>query len=102
MRLGAPVVSVVLDNRLYGTIRMHQQRQYPGRVVGTELTTPDLARLAEAFGARGFRAESEVEFAEALDAALAARAPAVIQVTTDPDLISVDGTRLSEVGRPKR
>ncbi len=99
VRLGTPVVSVVLDNRLYGTIRLHQQRAHPGRIVGTELTTPDLVRLAESFGARGFRAESDREFEEALGAALAARAPSVIHVLVDPERIAVDGTRLSEAGR---
>ena len=53
VQYGAPVVVLVLDNGMYGTIRMHQERHYPGRVSGTELGNPDFAALAEAFGCHG-------------------------------------------------
>ncbi len=97
VRCRAPVVSIVLDNRLYGTIRLQQERHHPGRVVGTELATPDLARVAEAFGARGFRVSEEAQFVPALREALAADVPSVIHVLVDPDQIAVDGTRLSRL-----
>lgn len=89
VRTGANVVAVVFDNGRYGTIRMHQERHYPGRVVGTDLTTPDLAKTAEAFGAAGFRVSSDTEVEDALSAALAAGKPAVLHVPVDPDWLSV-------------
>lgn len=89
VRIGANVVAVVFDNARYGTIRMHQEREYPGRVVGTDLTTPDLAKAAEAFGAAGFRVSSDAEVEDALSAALRAGKPAVIHVPTDPSRLSV-------------
>lgn len=95
VRCRANVVSIVLDNALYGTIRFHQEREHPGRVVGTELTTPDLGALAAAFGARGYRARTEAEFDEALRDALAAEVPSLIHVLVDPEHIAVD-VRLSE------
>ncbi len=99
VRCRAPVVSIVLDNRLYGTIRLQQERHHPGRIVGTELTTPDLAVVAEAFGGRGFRVSEEAQFVPALREALAADVPTVIHVLVDPDRIAVDGTRLSQLRR---
>lgn len=102
VRCGAPVVSIVLDNGLYGTIRLHQERRHPGRVVGTELTTPDLVKLAEAFGARGFRVTDEEQFTPALREALAADVPTIVHVVVDPERIAVDGTRLSEAGKAGR
>lgn len=93
VRCDAPVAALVFDNRLYGTIRMHQEREYPGRPVGTDLTTPDLARVAEAFGAAGFRVSSDGEVEDALRAALAAGRPAVVHILTDPERLSVAAAR---------
>ena len=93
VRTGANVVALVFDNARYGTIRMHQERVYPGRVVATDLSTPDLAKAAEAFGAAGFRVSSDAEIEDALAAALAAGRPAVIHVPIDPEWLSVAQAR---------
>ena len=93
---GLNVVILVLDNGMYGTIRMHQERRYPGRITGTTLHNPDFARYAQSFGAHGERVEVTEEFAPAFDRALAAGKPAVIHLVMDPEVL---GTRmtLSEV-----
>lgn len=97
-RLNAPVVSVVLDNQSYGAIRLHQERHHPGRVVGTQLTTPSLTKIAEAFGGQGFDVRANDEFGPALEAALAAPVPTILHVRIDPEQIAV-GTKLSSLRR---
>lgn len=77
---GANIVVCVFDNGSYGTIRMHQERAYPGRVSGTDLCNPDFAAMAEAFGCAGFFVDRTEGFADALDAALKAGRPALIHV----------------------
>jgi len=77
---------VVVDNGTYGTIRMHQEREYPGRVSGSDLFNPDFARLAEAFGFAAFKAESTEQVAEALDAAIAAGKPALLHLRLSSDV----------------
>ena len=66
-----PVIVIVLDNGMYGTIRMHQEREFPGRVVATELKNPDFAALAPGFWRSGERVERTEEFAPAFERALA-------------------------------
>ena len=68
----APIVVLIVNNGMLGTIRMHQERHYPGRVSGTDLVNPDFAALAEAFGAHGAVVERTEDFAAAFDAALGA------------------------------
>ena len=70
-----PLVVVIFDNGMYGTIRMHQERHYPGRVSGTDLRNPDFAALAQAFGAHGERVETTAEAGPAIERALAAGRP---------------------------
>ena len=72
----AGVVFVVVDNGMYGTIRMHQERQYPARVSGSELANPDFAALARAYGATGETVSRTEEFAPAFTRALATAAAA--------------------------
>src|SRR5207244_4362356 len=62
-----PILVVVVNNGMYGTIRMHQERHYPGRVVGTDLRNPDFAAYARAFGAHGETVERTEDFADALE-----------------------------------
>jgi acetolactate synthase-1/2/3 large subunit len=93
---GAPVVVVVLDNGMYGTIRMHQERRFPGRVSGTDLENPDFVALARAFGAYGERVERTADVPAALDRALAAGTAAVLHVPVDPEALTPRQT-LSEV-----
>lgn len=87
-----PIVALVFNNRSYGTIRMHQERTYPGRVSATALGPVDFALYAQALGAHGERVGDNRDFASALERALALRGPALIEITTDPDLISVGQT----------
>ena len=93
---GATPIVIVCDNAMYGTIRMHQERDYPGRVSGTGLVNPDFARLAECYGGFGATVREDAEFAPAFDAALAASRPAIIHLHLDPDALTT-GKRLSDL-----
>ena len=84
MQYELPIVILVVDNGMYGTIRMHQERHFPGRVVGTDLVNPDFAAYARAFGAHGETVERTEEFAGALERALAAGRPAVLRAAHRP------------------
>jgi acetolactate synthase-1/2/3 large subunit len=88
VQYGLPVVTVIANNGMYGTIRMHQEREYPGRVVGTTLVNPDFAAYARSFGAAGFVVESGKDFAPALAEALALGKPSIIELKLDPEAIS--------------
>ena len=81
----APVVVIVCDNGMYGTIRRHQERKYPGRVSGTSLRNPDFAALAESYGAAGFTVERTQDFDDAFMAARAAGRPALVHLRLDAD-----------------
>jgi acetolactate synthase I/II/III large subunit len=83
-----PLLVIVSSNGSYGTIRLHQEKAFPGRSIATDLVNPDFARLAEAFGATGIRVEREAELAPALDWALAVPGPALIDVQTSLEHIS--------------
>ena len=85
---GANIVIAVIDNGMYGTIRMHQEREYPTRVHGTELKNPDFAAYARAFGGHGETVEKTEDFAAAFERALAAGKPAIIHVKTDPEALT--------------
>jgi acetolactate synthase-1/2/3 large subunit len=85
---GANFVTVVVNNGLYGTIRMHQEREYPGRVYGTELKNPDFAAYARAFGGHGETVERTEDFAPAFERASKSGKPAIIELRIDPDAIT--------------
>lgn len=87
----APIV-LVFDNAMYGTIRMHQERRYPGRVLGTPLGHPDFAALARAWGAYGERVERTEDFAAAFERAAACGRAAVVHLVCDPEQISTRAT----------
>ncbi len=87
----APVV-LVFNNQMYGTIRMYQERTYPGRVSGTALTNPDFAKFIEAFGGHGETVTATAEFAPAFKRAVASGRPAVIELVMNPDQITTRGT----------
>ena len=100
------VIFVVIDNGMYGTIRMHQEKTYPGRVSGTDLRNPDFAALARAYGAVGETVLRTEEFAPAFERALAAEGPSLIHVKVDPQALTMsttlDGLRaLGEAGAAK-
>jgi acetolactate synthase-1/2/3 large subunit len=75
-----PIVVIVVDNGMYGTIRMHQERYHPGRVIGTQLRNPDFAAYAKAFGGFGVTVEKTADFAPAFTAAQQSGKPAIIHV----------------------
>ncbi len=83
-----PVIIVVVDNGMYGTIRMHQEREYPGRVSATTLKNPDFAAYARAFGGHGERVETTAEFAPAFERAVQSGKPAIIHCMLDPEAIT--------------
>jgi acetolactate synthase I/II/III large subunit len=96
MQYGARFVTLVVNNGLYGTIRMHQEREYPGRVYGTGLHNPDFAAYARAFGAHGETVARTVDFAPAFERALACGRPALLELKIDPDAIT-PATTLSAI-----
>ncbi len=87
-----PIVVVLIDNSMYGTIRMHQEKHYPGRVSATSLKNPDFADYARAFGGHGERVETTEEFAPAFERALASGKPAILHCLIDPETISPSTT----------
>ena len=86
------VIFIVVNNNMYGTIRMHQERAFPGHVYGTALTNPDFAAYARAFGASGEVVETTAEFAPAFARAMNAGKPALIEIRIDPEAISPNTT----------
>jgi acetolactate synthase I/II/III large subunit len=92
----AGVIFLILNNSMYGTIRLHQERRFPGRISGTGLTNPDFPLLARSFGAHGIRVMDTAGFAPALDEALSyvreRRMPALIELVCDPDLLTPEAT----------
>jgi acetolactate synthase I/II/III large subunit len=92
MQYSAPVIFIVVNNSMYGTIRMHQERDYPARVHGTALQNPDFAALARAYGALGETVETTEQFAPAFQRAMTAGKPALIEVKLDPEAITTRTT----------
>jgi acetolactate synthase I/II/III large subunit len=92
------VVVLVVNNGMYGTIRMHQERAYPGRVTATELENPDFAALARAYGAAGEAVTDAEAFPAALDRALEAGRPALLDLRVDPEQVA-PGLTLSALRR---
>ncbi|MDB5540107.1 MAG: thiamine pyrophosphate-binding protein [Devosia sp.] len=93
---GRPIV-LVFNNGMYGTIRMHQERHHPGRVIGTDLTSPDFVAYGKALGAHSERVTSTEEFLPAFERARASGKAAVIDIEADPELVSTRFT-LSSLG----
>ncbi len=85
---GLRLVVIVADNGMLGTIRMHQERSFPGHVEGTALANPDIAALAAAYGCHGERVERDADVPGALQRALAAERPAVVHLRVDPRAIT--------------
>ncbi|MGY8526409.1 thiamine pyrophosphate-binding protein [Paracidovorax citrulli] len=85
---GANIVVVIVNNGMYGTIRMHQEKRYPGRVSGTGIRNPDFVALAHACGAWAERIDDAQQFPAAFERACAAGRPAVLELRTDPRQIT--------------
>jgi acetolactate synthase-1/2/3 large subunit len=100
------VVFVVVDNGMYGTIRMHQERNYPARVSGTDLVNPDFAALARAYGAHGETVVRTDEFAPAFERVLASGRPALLHLKLDPQALtpnaSLDALRAQGLAAQQR
>jgi acetolactate synthase-1/2/3 large subunit len=92
VQYGLNIIFVVIDNGMYGTIRMHQEKHYPARVYGTDLVNPDFAALARAYGVRGERVTRTAEFAPAFERALAHDGPSLLHVRIDPQAITMNAT----------
>jgi len=90
VQYGVTLIVLVVNNGMYGTIRMHQERHYPGRVSGTRLQGPDYVALAKAFGAYAERVTVTGDFAGAFDRARAAGGVGLIELATDPLQITPD------------
>jgi len=95
---GVGPIVLVFNNAMYGTIRMHQERRFPGRVVGTALKNPDFLGLARAYGALGASVTRTEEFAPAFEEAAACNGSAIIELKMDPEMITTR-TTLSEIRR---
>jgi acetolactate synthase-1/2/3 large subunit len=98
----ANVVVVVVNNGIHRTIRMHQERDYPGRPVATDITSPDFAALARAHGGHGEHVARTEDFAAAFDRAVASAKPAIVEIAFDKEAITPSAT-LSAIrgkGRP--
>jgi acetolactate synthase-1/2/3 large subunit len=92
MQNGLALIVLVVNNGMYGTIRMHQERHYPGRVVGTTLYNPDFAALARAYGAHGETVTRTADFAAAFTRAEASGKPALIELKLDPEALTITQT----------
>ena len=92
LQYGFKPLILVINNGMYGTIRMHQEREYPGRTPGTALQNPDFAAFAQAFGAFGEAVEKDSDFEAALERALAADRLALLELRTDPEAITTTTT----------
>lgn len=92
VQYGAKSIIVLLNNCMYGTIRMHQEREYPAHVMGTPLRNPDFAALARAYGYVGVRITHTGQFEPELLSALARSEGTLIEVMLDPEVISTRGT----------
>ncbi|MCY1555712.1 Cyclohexane-1,2-dione hydrolase [compost metagenome] len=88
MQYGLNVIVIVVNNGMYGSIRMHQERHYPGNVWGTALGNPDFAMLARSYGAHGETVRHTGEFPAALERARTAGTPALIELQVSPEALS--------------
>lgn len=92
VQYNVPIIVIVLDNAMFGTIRMHQEMHYPKRVIGTMLQNPDFSAYAEAFGGRGFTVETTEEFFAAWAQALVTKSPVIIHCLLDSEAITPQKT----------
>ena len=84
----AAIIVLVVNNGMYGTIRMHQERLFPRRVIGTDLVNPDFVAWAHSFGAYGELVTRSEDFPEAFERAVAQERPALLELRVDPEAIT--------------
>jgi acetolactate synthase-1/2/3 large subunit len=106
VQYGLAFPTLIVDNGMYGTIRMHQEREYPGRIVATDLRNPDFAAYARAFGGFGITVENTADFPKAFTAAQKSGMPSLLHLKVDPNastpMMTLDGIRakaLAGLGR---
>lgn len=92
VQYGLPIIVVLLDNAMFGTIRMHQERHYPGRISATQLKNPDFCGYAQVFGGHGEKVTTTAEFGPALVRARASGKPAILHCLLDPEAITPTST----------
>jgi acetolactate synthase-1/2/3 large subunit len=101
-----PIIVVLMDNGTYGTIRMHQEREYPGRISGTDLRNPDFAAYAKAFGGFGATVEKTADFAKAFEDCVRSGKPSIIHVKVDQNAITpmttLDAIREKSLAAPRK
>jgi acetolactate synthase-1/2/3 large subunit len=85
VQVGANIIVLLVDNGVYGTIRMHQERDYPNRISATGISNPDFAAIARAYGAHAETINETAEFEGALTRAIESEKPALIHIKTDPE-----------------
>ena len=95
VQYGVPIKIFVANNSAYGTIRMHQEKRYPGNVIATDTKNPDFVMLAKAYHAHGERVEKTEDFPAAFERAQNSGMPAVIELVVDPEALTPNQT-LSE------
>ena len=88
VRYAAAVIFIVVNNSQYGTIRMHQEKHYPGRQSATALTNPDFVALAKSFGMHGWKVGRTEDFANVFEQAQKATGPTLIEIITHPNDIA--------------
>ena len=96
VQYGLPFTTIIFDNGMYGTIRMHQERDYPGRISATDLRNPDFAAYARTFGGFGISVERTEDFPQAFREAEASGKPAIVRLAIDPESIT-PGTTLAKI-----
>jgi len=101
VQFGLRVIVIVVNNSMFGTIRMHQERAYPGRVIATDPRNPDFVAYAESFGALGLLVRNTDDFATAFSTALGHNGPALIEIQTEPAQLTPD-LQLAGNGRGDR
>ena len=85
---GAKLISLVVNNGMYGTIRMHQERHHPGRTIATDLVNPDFVMLAKAYGGDGEQVTETAQFPAALARAMESKIPYLIELVVDPEALT--------------
>src|SRR5699024_143598 len=90
VRYNKPTISLVINNNKYGTIRSHQEKKFPERVIGTNLTNPDFAELARNFGGNGMKVDNNQDFMTALQEAMNQQQPTLIEIAVNPEILSAN------------
>ena len=100
---GINVIIIIVNNGMFGTIRMHQEKHFSGKVVATELTNPDFQLFAQSYGAHAERVTTTADFPDAFQRAQESGKPAIIELVVDPEAITATATLsgLREAAQPK-